>query len=150
MRQIGSTFGQSYIEDTLSRNPRIAAMLVELFESRFDPDRSDDAQEAQPRLADDISEALFDVASLDEDRILSSLLHLVQATTRTNWYQDRDYASFKLDPARYLTSLCRVPPSRCGCTRRGARDCTCAAGPSRVGASGGRIAERTSAPKSWA
>ena len=100
MRQIGSTFGQSYIEDTLSRNPRIAAMLVELFESRFDPDRSDDAEEAQRRLADEISVALSDVASLDEDRILSTFLHLVQATTRTNWYQDREYASFKLDPAR--------------------------------------------------
>ena len=100
MRQTGSTFGQSYIEDTLSRNPRIAAMVVDLFESRFDPERSHDAEEAQRRLADDISVALSDVASLDEDRILSSFLHLVQATTRTNWYQDREYASFKLDPAR--------------------------------------------------
>ncbi len=109
LRQIGSTFGQSYIEDTLSRNPRIAAMLVDLFESRFDPDRSDNADEAQRRLTDEISVALSDVASLDEDRILSSFLHLVQATTRTNWYQPdeaaenaapKPYASFKLDPAR--------------------------------------------------
>ena len=46
------------------------------------------------------------MASLDEDRILSSFLHLIVATLRTSWYQrdeagnPKPYMSFKLDPAR--------------------------------------------------
>ena len=35
--QIGFTFSQRYIEDTLARLPHLASLLVELFEARFDP-----------------------------------------------------------------------------------------------------------------
>ncbi|HMK10406.1 MAG TPA: NAD-glutamate dehydrogenase domain-containing protein, partial [Acidimicrobiales bacterium] len=106
MRQIGSTFSQAYLEDTLSDNPKIAVMLVQLFEARFDPSERADAEERQDDLAGMISASLREVASLDEDRILSSFLHLIQATLRTSWYQrdpggnPKPYVSFKLDPAR--------------------------------------------------
>ncbi len=105
LRQIGSTFSQSYIEDTLAGNAGIAATLVDLFEARFDPDASGDSAERQDALAEKIVAALNDVASLDEDRILSSFLHLIRATLRTNYYQRdaagsaKPYVSFKLDPA---------------------------------------------------
>ena len=106
MRQIGSTFSQAYLEDTLSDNPKIAAMLVQLFEARFDPGERTNAEERQDDLAERVVVALREVASLDEDRILSSFLHLIQATLRTSWYQRepdgnfRPYVSFKLDPSR--------------------------------------------------
>ncbi len=35
--QTGVPFSQSYVEDTLCRNPMLARLLVELFEARFDP-----------------------------------------------------------------------------------------------------------------
>ena len=35
--QIGFTFSQRYIEETLARLPHLASLLVELFEARFDP-----------------------------------------------------------------------------------------------------------------
>ena len=38
--------------------------------------------------------------NLDEDRILRSFLAVVQATTRTNYFLDKPYLSFKLDPKR--------------------------------------------------
>ncbi len=106
LRQIGSTFSQSYIEDTLATNAHIAAMLLDLFAARFDPDRTADRTEAEEELVTSIVDALRDVASLDEDRILSSLLNLILATLRTSWYQrdaagnPKPYMSFKLDPAR--------------------------------------------------
>ncbi len=106
LRQIGSTFSQSYIEDTLAGNAHIAAMLLQLFEARFDPDRTAVRTEEEEELVTSITAALHDVASLDEDRILSSLLNLVLATLRTSWYQrdaaggPKPYMSFKLDPAR--------------------------------------------------
>ena len=58
------------------------------------------------RLADEIRAELDAVTSLDEDRILRALLHLVLATLRTNWFQDADAratapcVALKLDPAQ--------------------------------------------------
>lgn len=37
--QVGTTFSQTYNEETLNRYPLIAGLLVELFEARFDPHR---------------------------------------------------------------------------------------------------------------
>ena len=40
LRQAGTTFSQAYMEDALSGYPGIARRLVQLFESRFDPERT--------------------------------------------------------------------------------------------------------------
>ncbi|HEX7113451.1 MAG TPA: NAD-glutamate dehydrogenase domain-containing protein [Mizugakiibacter sp.] len=37
--QVGVSFSQSYMEETLNRYPLIAGLLVELFEAKFDPQR---------------------------------------------------------------------------------------------------------------
>jgi glutamate dehydrogenase len=112
LRQAGSTFSQGYIEQTLSQHTGIAALLVELFDARFNPEREDPADagsptagtELQDGIRAEIDEALAGVSSLDQDRILRSLLSLVTATLRTNYYR-RDEAgagpetfAVKLDP----------------------------------------------------
>jgi glutamate dehydrogenase len=38
-QQVGTTFSQNYMEETLGRYPMIAGLLVELFEAKFDPRR---------------------------------------------------------------------------------------------------------------
>ncbi|MGH8184461.1 MAG: NAD-glutamate dehydrogenase domain-containing protein, partial [Rhodanobacteraceae bacterium] len=38
-QQVGTTFSQSYMEETLGRYPMIAGLLAELFEAKFDPQR---------------------------------------------------------------------------------------------------------------
>ncbi|HEX5961047.1 MAG TPA: NAD-glutamate dehydrogenase [Rhodanobacteraceae bacterium] len=38
-QQVGTTFSQSYMEETLGRYPMISGLLVELFEAKFDPQR---------------------------------------------------------------------------------------------------------------
>jgi glutamate dehydrogenase len=104
LRQAGSTFSQTYVEETLAANPGIARLLVELFHARFTPDRGagDDARAAE--LPREIEAALDAVPSLDEDRILRSMLHVVAAMLRTNYFQlgpdgrPKSYLSFKLDP----------------------------------------------------
>ena len=104
LRQAGSTFSQTYMENSLSSNPEVARLLVELFATRFDPERDRDP-EAADRLVEDIETALESVASLDEDRILRSFLNVARAALRTNYYQEngagraKPYLSFKLDPA---------------------------------------------------
>ncbi|TCJ16133.1 NAD-glutamate dehydrogenase [Rubrobacter taiwanensis] len=106
LRQTETTFSQNYMEDTLSANPRIARLLIELFEARFDPERRERAAEESERLRGEIESALEHVASLDEDRILRSFLNLIQATLRTNYFREdragepKTYLSLKLDPSR--------------------------------------------------
>jgi glutamate dehydrogenase len=105
-RQGGSTFGQDYLEQALVANIDIAQLLVALFERRFDPRQTDeDARaEACEELEDRIEEALNDVASLDQDRILRGYLSVIKATLRTNYYQTaadggrKTYISLKLEP----------------------------------------------------
>ncbi len=107
MRQAGSLFSQSYVEDALAGNPAVARDLIALFHRRFDPDLpADERQRAAQvdELGGRIEHALDDVASLDEDRILRAYLALIRATLRTNLYQRDDrgrpkaHLSFKLDP----------------------------------------------------
>jgi glutamate dehydrogenase len=94
LRQAGTTFSQGYIEQALVENPVIARHLVDLFEIRFDPDRSGDVQtvdeHGQVSHVDAIESELAAVVSLDQDRILRSLLGLIRATVRTNAYRNRD------------------------------------------------------------
>ncbi|MDQ1741083.1 MAG: glutamate dehydrogenase [Pseudonocardiales bacterium] len=112
LRQAGTTFSQGYVEQTLAQHTGIAALLVELFDARFNPERGDEADAGDPTagaelqngIRDRIDEALATVSSLDQDRILRSLLSLITATLRTNYYR-RDAAgvapetfAVKLDP----------------------------------------------------
>jgi glutamate dehydrogenase len=109
--QTGVPFSQAYMERTLASNAGIARNIVRLFELLFDPGtgtgaktrRSDNRAE---KLVATILGSLDTVTSLDEDRILRAYLTLVQATLRTNFYQQdangqpKSYVSFKLDPHR--------------------------------------------------
>jgi glutamate dehydrogenase len=94
LRQGTSTFSLAYVEQALVANPRIAALLVRLFFTRFQQ------KQEEEQLATEISAALDAVQNLDEDRILRSFLAVIQATTRTNFFMSKPYVSFKLDPKR--------------------------------------------------
>ncbi len=100
LRQAGSTFSQGYVEQTLLDYPQIARQLVELFEARFDPSRVDDpaAVDVQPRV-EQIREAIGTVSSLDQDRILRSLLRLITATLRTSAYRPNADGQLRVEVA---------------------------------------------------
>ncbi|MGX7677314.1 NAD-glutamate dehydrogenase [Jatrophihabitans sp. DSM 45814] len=94
LRQAGTNFSQGYIEQALSQNSETARLLIALFEARFDPDRAAADPEGTDREVTDlrgrIIEALAEVSSLDQDRILRSLLTLINATLRTNFYREEE------------------------------------------------------------
>ena len=104
LQQTGSSLGQEFVESALLGNRAIAQLIVELFEARFDPRRDDGRRDRQDTLAARARQALDEVTSLDEDRILRSLLGMVAATLRTNAYRRDsqgsalDRLSIKLDP----------------------------------------------------
>ncbi|WP_405105093.1 NAD-glutamate dehydrogenase [Micromonospora sp. NBC_01405] len=106
LRQTGTVFSQEYMEQTFIAYPRITALLVDLFETRFAPGEptAEQRRERSGELVTEIGAALDDVVSLDQDRILRSYLTLIQATLRTSFYQKpvggrpKAYVAFKLDP----------------------------------------------------
>ena len=107
MLQIGSPFSQAYIERTFAANGGIARRLAALFAARFDPGLSAAQRERRSaELVDQILARLEQVAVLDEDRILRTYLGLLQATLRTNAFQEAEgggrkpYVSLKFDPTR--------------------------------------------------
>ena len=136
MRQGGSPFALDYIEEALHSNVDLTRMLVDLFETRFDPDRAgEDREAASEEQKRRIEAALDDVASLDHDRILRSYLTHVQATLRTNYFQHGEGGApsrtcrSSSSPRRSPTCRSRGPASRSSCTRRGSRACTCGSAP---------------------
>ena len=160
LRQVGTPFSQTYIARTLAAHPGIARQLVLLFSAGSTP-RGDDsagvhiADRAADSLVDEIGAALDTIASLDEDRILRALLHLVLATLRTNWFQTDEAAilahasSSSSTLRRFPTCRCPVRCSSCSSTHRGWRACIYAPVGSPAVGSAGRTAAPISAPKCW-
>jgi glutamate dehydrogenase len=103
MRQIGSAFNQSYIEETMGRYPQIANLIIELFTRKFDPSLKF-SQKKLDTIQGDIIDRLDLVANLDDDRIIRRYLDMVLATIRTNFFQPsedgntKSYMSFKVRP----------------------------------------------------
>jgi len=114
--QTGLPFSQRYMESVLARHPALAARLAWLFEARFDPGLAPATRTAQQRsLSREISEALEQVTSPDDDRILRAFRAVVATTLRTNHFQrgpdgtPKPYLSLKLDP-KHLPELPKPRP----------------------------------------
>ncbi|HEX7163501.1 MAG TPA: NAD-glutamate dehydrogenase [Trebonia sp.] len=87
LRQAGIQFSQNYLQRVLRANPAITRLLVRLFESRFDPMLQVGAEERCAAITEELRGELDEVVSLDHDRILRSYLALIEATLRTNYFQ---------------------------------------------------------------
>ena len=163
MRQGNSPFALDYIEDALRNNVDITRLLVQLFESRFDPGKNglDARDEARVAKVEEVerrlTHALDEVASLDQDRILRSYMTHIKATLRTNYFQPAGgrpactptcRSRWSRRPSRTCRS--RGRSTRSSSTPRGSRACTCASAPSPAVACAGPTAATTSAPRSWA
>ncbi|WP_104172260.1 NAD-glutamate dehydrogenase [Arthrobacter sp. Y81] len=100
MRQMGNTNSFGFIADTLLANPDVTRALSALFAARFDPALGDDVRtERQASVRAELAAAIEQVATLDADRVLRTFANLIEATLRTNFYQQKPYLSFKLNPA---------------------------------------------------
>ena len=99
-RQLGNPYGVDYMADTLLAHPDVSRALVGLFAARFDPAVDASTREKATDEALATARELIDaVTGLDADRILRGFLGMVTATLRTNFYRERPFFSFKLDPA---------------------------------------------------
>ena len=105
MRQIGSAFGQGYIESVMVSNSAIARLLIDYFRVRCDPEFRGDRESVCESASEQFEESLTKVPSLDHDRILRMFWAMISATMRTNYYQKTEHVTglpvaiaFKLVP----------------------------------------------------
>nr|WP_308237929.1 NAD-glutamate dehydrogenase domain-containing protein [Phenylobacterium sp. J426] len=104
-QQSGLDPSQRVQEQALSNHPGVARLILDLFRIRFDPAINASVAERKAQgdaVMAEIVEALQDVQSLDDDRVLRRLALLVQAIQRTNFYQPgadgqpKPYIAFKV------------------------------------------------------
>lgn len=107
LRQTEFPYSQYNIEGVLLGAPHTAALLVGLFESRFDPENA--SAEREQQIAEELTTTIAEVTALATDRILRGLFSLIRATLRTNFYvaggigherPDGRALSLKFDPRR--------------------------------------------------
>ena len=100
-RQIGSPFSAQYMTEVLISHPEIVRLLVDLFEARLDPKHHNEKKSKQ--LHAQVLDALDEVESLDDDRVIRQLLDIIMSILRTNYFQrveqmPKQWMSFKIDP----------------------------------------------------
>ena len=109
LRQIRSRFTVYSMATTLGHYPEVTADLAALFIARFDPEVKN-RDKKQHALVQDITLALENIQSSDDDRIIRNFLNLIQATLRTNFYATalikpgnetapQPVLAFKVDPS---------------------------------------------------
>ena len=117
IRQIGVNVSEQLVQQTLSAHSDVARLLIQLFETHFDPSLGSATLRGASMASEtvtgrhlaaggiraQIEDALDRIKNPDEDRILRLYLTLIEATLRTNYYQRdasdnrKPYLSFKLD-----------------------------------------------------
>ncbi|MFA5123457.1 NAD-glutamate dehydrogenase [Zavarzinia sp.] len=90
LRQIGIPFSQEYMEETLAHWPGVARDLTALFRLRHDPAFVGDRTAAYETHRAGILADLDTVSSLDEDRIIRRFLNVIDASLRTNLFQQAE------------------------------------------------------------
>ena len=107
LKQLGISYSQDFIADTLSRYLDITRNLVALFKSYFDPRYAgDNRSERSAGLVNNVIVALDKVDNISEDNVIRGYLEVIEATLRTNFFQTfadgthKSYISVKLDSQR--------------------------------------------------
>ncbi len=87
LKQIGVSFSQRYMWNTLCAHSEIAAKLINIFYAFYDPDFTGNREETVQKLEEEILSSLSNISSADEDRIIRHFLNLLQSSLRTNYFQ---------------------------------------------------------------
>ncbi len=117
LRQLQVAYSQDYMWTTLRKHAAVAAQIVDLFRTRFDPRSALPAQQRAARekgILSAIETALQAVDSLDEDRIIRNFVNAVMAAVRTNFYQlARDGRAKDVIAIKFSSRMLdAVPPPR--------------------------------------
>ncbi|MAY36706.1 MAG: NAD-glutamate dehydrogenase [Spongiibacteraceae bacterium] len=95
LKQLGSNFEQQYLSRLLVEHGSLARLLIDLFHARFSPDINDRETRCK-KIEEQLQFGLEGVQSLDADRLIRSIKHLILATLRSNYYLDDQQAVYAL------------------------------------------------------
>jgi glutamate dehydrogenase len=107
MRQTLFNFADTYIANALVNHAGLTQLLINLFNSRFDPSVNQGTQSNQDAIENcrqKILDGLNKVENLNEDRIVRRYLAMIDSSVRTNFFQinedgtEKNYLSIKLSP----------------------------------------------------
>ena len=115
-RQLGTSYTAAYVDEIMVTNPSCVRALVDHLHARFDPAWGDTDEELTREV---VHRELDGLARLDHDRALRSLLHLIDATVRTNAFRTdaradgsgEPYVALKVDSSR-IPNIRRPVPHR--------------------------------------
>ena len=103
LRQAGIPFSEAYMQQTMTRHADLTCAIIRLFTTLFDPSQREFAERDAAAIREALATGLDAVSSADEDRIIRRFMNAVEATLRTNYFQEKPdggakpYLSFKLD-----------------------------------------------------
>lgn len=95
LRQLQIPFSQSYMEETLVKNPKISYLMSQIFMKRFHPLSCYEDKMSLEKKIQEVFLLLERVENLDEDRILRRFMNLITSTIRTNYFQLQDNKNYK-------------------------------------------------------
>lgn len=92
LRQLGSSYSELYMQDTLTQYIDISVLLADLFgiNFRLNVDPGFDRAACAKTHIKNIKKKLAKVQSLDQDRMLRNYLNVISSSLRTNFYQMSD------------------------------------------------------------
>lgn len=102
LQKAAFAYSQEFIQEALGKHPGLVKLLLELFYVRFEPSLKKKRQDEQKKIVSRIEQLLAKVPNLAEDRVVRTMMEVILATLRTNFYQkdehgnSKDYLSFKL------------------------------------------------------
>ena len=96
LKQADFSHGQATIEQAFAAHPQIAKNIIELFEARFNPASQTTNYEL---LLANAEGQLAAVTSAVYDCVFRRYINMINATWRTNYYQNKPVLSFKLNSA---------------------------------------------------
>ncbi len=106
--QIGLRYSQNHLSDVLVKYRDLSKLLVNLFETKFDPEFTGDRAKLTKEISAKIKDGLSKISDVAEDVVIRKFFNVIQSTLRTNFYQktldgdNKDYLSFKLDSSEVL------------------------------------------------
>ena len=97
LRQVDATYTLEYVANCFLHYPKLTGLLLEFFNHQFNPDLTVLKTPKINKLLERIDQQMDTVTNGDTDKILRCFLELILGTVRTNYFQDKDYISLKID-----------------------------------------------------
>lgn len=106
IKQIGCKYNDIYVQSTIVKYPELTSLLLKLFHARFDIRLKDNTERSSDKIKHEIENILSEIANINEDTVMRTLLEVILAITRTNYYQltstknHKNYLSFKINSCK--------------------------------------------------